>query len=126
MDKALPLLSAMCNKIGLTGIIDDHIGHQDDRIVTTGTAVKAIVMSIVAGRKPMYKLKEFYTDTDTEKMLGKGIQPEHITDDMLARALDDVFEIGSKKIMTETAMSCINKYEIPVKSIHADTTSKSL
>jgi hypothetical protein len=37
-----------------------------------------------------------------------------------------MYEIGSKKVMTEVAMSIIKEYNIPVKSIHADTTSKSV
>lgn len=126
-DKVLPLISAICDKIQLSEIIDSNVGEErSGTIVSTGKAVKAMVMNIVSGRKPAYRLKEFYKATDTEKMFGEGISPEHMTDDTIARALDDVFESGAKKIMTETAMSIINKYKIPVKSIHADTTSKSL
>lgn len=126
-DKVLPLISAICDRIGLVEIIDEHTGTtQNERILSTGNAVKAIAMNIVAGREPAYRLEEFYKYTDTEKMFGAGIKAEHITDDTIARALDEMYETGPKKVMTEAAMSIIKKYNIPVKSIHADTTSKSV
>lgn len=127
VDGALPLLSAICDKVGLANTIDSHIDKdQNNRIISTGTAIKATVMNIVADRKALYKLAEFYDQKDTHKMFGEGITPENFTDDVMARALDELYEIGPKKIMTETAMSIIKEYNIPIKSIHADTTSKSL
>jgi transposase len=127
IDGALPLLSAICDKINLVNIIDGHIDNdQDNRIISTGKAIKAMVMNIVANRKALYKLTRFYDNTDTQKMFGNDINPEHFTDDVMARALDELYEIGPGKVMTEAAMSIIKIYNIPVSSIHADTTSKSL
>jgi transposase len=126
VDGALPLISAICEKIKLTEIIDNKSDKTDEKKVSTGKAVKAIVMNIIAGRKPLYKLASFYENTDTDKLFGEGILPENLTDDTMANALDDVYKIGAKKIMTETAMSIINEYKIPVTRIHADTTSKNV
>lgn len=71
-------------------------------------------------------MSEFYGLTDTEKLLGKGTSSENLTDDVMAGSLDELNEIGPKMVLTETAMSIINEYGIPVTSIHADTTSKSV
>lgn len=126
-DGALPLISAICDKIDIARRIDLNVNaDQGSRIVSTGTAIKSMVMNIVTDRKALYKLDEFYAYTDTEKLFGEGIIPEHFTDDVMARALDELYEIGPKKVMTETAMFSIKEYKIPVNSIHADTTSKSL
>ena len=56
----------------------------------------------------------------------KALWLENLTDDTMANALDEVYKMGPKKVMTETAMSIINEYKIPVTSIHADTTSKNV
>lgn len=129
-DGALPILSAICNKIGLQKNIDKKIESNNDEkrasFVTTGQAVKSLVMNIIVDRKPFYKIQEFYKSKDVEKLLGEGIKVGHLTDDLYARALDDIHEIGPKKILTETAISIINKYNIPIGAVHADTTSKSV
>ena len=126
-DGARPLVAAICKKIGLSKNIDGHIeSEQSGRIVTTGKAIAALVMNIVSGKRPLYKVAESFEETDTEKLFGEGVNPRHLTDDLMARALDELYKIGPKKVMTETAMSIIKEYNIPVNSIHADTTSKSL
>jgi transposase len=127
VDGALPLLSAICDTIGLADRIDNHVGKdQSERIVSTGTAIKALVMNIVARRRALYKLTRFYGQTDTEKLFGEGVHPENLTDDVMARSLDELFEIGAKMVLTESCMAAINEYGIPVPSVHADTTSKTL
>lgn len=94
--------------------------------MTTGTAIKALVMNIVANRKALCKLPEFYEQVDTEKLFGEGIYPCNLTGDVMARALGDSCDMEPKKIMTETAMESINEYDIPVSGIHADTTPKNV
>jgi len=52
IDGALPLLSAICDKINLVNIIDGHIANdQDNRIISTGKAIKAMMMNIVAKKR---------------------------------------------------------------------------
>ena len=130
VDGALPILSAICDNIGLQKNIDEQIepskNERKSSFVTTGQAIKSLVMNIIVDRKPFYKIQEFYENKDIEKLLGEGIKVSHLTDDLYARALDDIHEIGPKKILTETAMSIINKYNIPIGAVHADTTSKSV
>ena len=125
-DGALPLISELCNKIELKKIIDEKIDDQNKKIVSTGNAVKAMIMNIIVGRKPLYLVDKFYEPKDTEKLFGEGIGPEHLNDDVMGRALDELYKIGAKKVLTETAMMSLQKFNIPVTSIHADTTSKSV
>ncbi len=126
IDGALPLLKGICDKIGLSELIDEKLGNQDNRIVSTGKAIMAIVLNTIVQRRPLYKLERFYEKTDTEKLFGEGVDAGQLNDDVMARALDELYEIGPKKIMTEAAMGIINKFNIKVEGIHADTTSKSV
>lgn len=126
IDEALPLLKGICDKIRLVELIDEKLENQDRRIVSTGKAIMAIVMNTIAQRRPLYKLERFYEKTDTEKLFGEGVEAGHLNDDTMARALDELYEAGPKKIMTEVAVEIIEKFDIKVKGIHADTTSKSV
>lgn len=44
----------------------------------------------------------------------------------MARSLDELFEVGAKMVLKESCMPTVNEYDIPVPSMHADTTSKTL
>ncbi len=109
----------MCEKMGLVELIDCKLGNQDNRIVTTGNAIKAMMMNIVSGRKPLYRLERFYENTDTEKLFGQDVAPEHLTDDTMARVLDDLYDIGPKKIMTELAMlrPLLKTYMVSIRGV---------
>lgn len=126
-DGALPLLAALIDKIDIAQIIDSHIEeNQEPRKVSTGKAIKALIMNIVDKRQPLYKVRDFYKDKDTGKLFGEKIKPDHFTDDLMERALDELHAIGAKKVLTEVAMNIINKFNIKLKSMHADTTAKNL
>ena len=125
-DGAMPLISALCDKIGITKYIDDKCGNYKNNKVSTGNSIKAMIMNIITRRKPLYKLKEAYAMVDTDRLFGEGIKSENLNDDTLGRALDELYELGPKKVFTELAMLAISKFNIKVSSIHADTTSKTL
>lgn len=78
IDGALPLLKGICDKIGLSELIDEKLGNQDDRTVSTGKAIMAIVLNTITQRRPLYKLERFYEKTDTEKLFGEGVEARHL------------------------------------------------
>jgi len=45
IDGALPLLKGIYDKIGLCELIDEKLGNQDNRIMSTGKAIMAIVLN---------------------------------------------------------------------------------
>ena len=71
LDGALPLLKGIYEKVGLSDLIDEKLGNQDGRIVSTGKAIMAIVMNTIIQRRPLYKLERFYEKTNTEKLFGE-------------------------------------------------------
>ncbi|MEW6082890.1 MAG: IS1634 family transposase [Bacillota bacterium] len=79
-----------------------------------------------AGRKPLYKVEEFYAEQDVEKVLGEGVRAEDINDDALGRTLDRMAQVDLKGLFSSVSLSCVLKDDIEVKSVHADTTSISV
>jgi hypothetical protein len=47
VDGALQVLSAMCEKTGLIELIDCKVGKQGNRIVSSGNAIKAMMMKLI-------------------------------------------------------------------------------
>jgi hypothetical protein len=39
-----------------------------------------MVLDTLSGRTPLYRLKEFFQEKDTELLLGSTIDPEHFSD----------------------------------------------
>ncbi|NSW92748.1 MAG: DUF4277 domain-containing protein [Firmicutes bacterium] len=75
IDGALPLLKGICDKIGLSELIDEKLGNQDDRRVSTGKAIMTIVLNTIAQRRPLYKLERFYVKRTLWKKLIRWRKP---------------------------------------------------
>lgn len=126
-DGAIPLILKYCRKLKIAEFINNKVEYDKTRrIVSPGTAVEALIANILSNRKPLSKLDEFYEDTDVEKYFGKNITAKNLNDDTLGRALDDLYSIGAKDTFSTIAIEGVKIFNVEVKSIHADTTSKTV
>lgn len=66
--------------------------------LSPGRRIEALVLNILAGRSPLYRVAEFYEDTAAGLIFGPGGAAEHLTDDCLARALDKLAESGPRAV----------------------------
>ena len=126
-DGAIPLILKYCRKLKIAEFINNKVEYDKTRrIISPGTAVEAIIANILSNRRPLSKLDEFYEDTDVEKYFGKNITAKNLKDDTLGRALDDLYSIGAKDTFSTIAIEGVKIFNVEVKSIHADTTSKTV
>jgi len=121
------LIAALCDEVGLADIVNSVV-RWDERQwkLSPGVLCKALVVNVLAGRKPLYKVEEFYAEQDVEKVLGEGVRAEDINDDALGRTLDRMAQVDLKALFSSVSLSCVLKDNIEVKSVHADTTSISV
>jgi len=66
---------------------------------------------------------EYFFDKPTERLLGEGILPAHINDDVMGRFLDSLYEEGVSELYQEIAMLVVKYLKLPCKSLNLDTTS---
>lgn len=121
---ASQLIGALYDELGIGKQIDAALKW--DRMqwkVSPGTHMKAMVMNVLCGRRPLYLMEEFYQGLDVEQLFGPGIQAADFNDDALGRTLDRVHEAGSWKLYSSLALSTLRKLEMPLDTIHSDTTS---
>ena len=127
VDGPIPLILCHARKLGIADEIDDRTARNDEKsIISTGKGIEAIIANILTDRKALYKIQQFYAGKDVEKFFGPKIKAEHFNDDALGRILDAFYEANPKDIFTSIALKSISTYNIKVKTIHADTTSKSV
>ena len=64
--------------------------------------------------------------SDIEGLLGQGVNASHFNDDRLGRTLDIIYKHGATQLFSDIVISAINEFQLDLKMIHADTTSKSV
>jgi transposase len=70
----LGIVAGIIDKIGLVDIIDKNLGKHNQQKVTTGQAVKAMVLNALGFvSAPLYLYSSFFKGKATEHLLGNNI-----------------------------------------------------
>ena len=96
----LGLVAGMYDELSIGFTIDDLVPQDfSKRILSVGDAVKAMVLNGLGFvNQRLYLVPEFFESKPTQRLMGKGIMPEHLNDDTLGRALDALYERGVTEI----------------------------
>ena len=120
----LPIVKQFAKQINLVDTINTMVKSQMQ--LPPGQAVLAMVLDTLSGRTPLYRLKEFFQEKDTELMLGSQIDPELFCDHNLGRVLDKIFDTGTQAIFSQLSQNAVKRFNIDSRKVHFDTTSISV
>ena len=125
---AAPLVRAMCEAIGLRTLIDQQLEWDEARCkLSPGERIQALILNILTGHQPLYRVWESFEDTDCELLLGRGVAPEDLNDDALARALDKLHAAGPARVFSQLALHVLSQEaEGLPRFLHWDSTTRSL
>lgn len=121
----LGLVAGMYDELEIGTQIDHLIAQDaDKRQVSLGQAVKAMVLNGLGFvNQRLYLVPYFFADKPTHRLLGPGISPEHLNDDVLGRALDQLYAYGVTSLYLVLAPHAVRRLGLTVTSVHADITS---
>jgi transposase len=123
----LGIVAGIIDEIGIVELIDEQVGQHSQQKVSTGQAVKAMILNGLGFvSAPLYLYADFFQGKATEHLLGTGITAEMLNDDLLGRTLDRIYERGIEQIFSLTAMAAYKKFGLQSQSYHLDSTSISV
>ena len=120
----LPIIKAYADHLGRVSLINNHVPTEMG--VEAGTVVLAMVLDTLSGRSPLYRLEEFFAQHDTELLLGKAVPPQALNDDTAGRVLDRLYDFGTMRLFTACAVRAATRSGLERRSVHFDTTSRSV
>lgn len=123
----LPLLQRLVRAIGIPDVINEAVKWDPARrILSPGERIEALILNILGGHRPLYRVHEFYEDTATELLFHEGVSTAQLNDDCLARGLDDLATAGPREVYSAVALRACVVEGIERQTGHFDTTSVSL
>jgi transposase len=124
---AAPLFRQLADEIGVVSIVNTLVAWDPRQCrVSPGERILLMMLDILAGKTPLYRLAERLTTTDVEILVGQGRRPEDFTDDSLGRALDKLHRAGPAKVFSAWALAAYAHDGITLETGHFDTTSRSV
>lgn len=121
----LGLVAAMCRELKIAEYFDARITNDSDaRNVSIGQAVVAMIINGLGFTgQTLYLVPEFFEDKPIDRLIGEGIQAEHLNDKILGRALDSLYDVGVSDLYLNLAIKVVNHLKLPCKVLNLDGTS---
>jgi transposase len=121
----LGLVAGMCDDLGIGDVIDHATQqHPEMRDLTTGEAVKAMVLN---GRglinHALDLVPRFFQNTPTYRLIAPGVTPDPLHDAALGRALDTLYADGVTARYRLLAATAAARFGLTPRVTHLDSTS---
>ncbi len=120
----LGIIAGIVDELEIVEKINEKVKIDCREKITAGLVVKAIILNGLGFvSRPLYLFNQFFQDKELEKLLGKGIESQHLNDDKLGRVMDELYALGLSNIFLEIALLAVNKFKIETEYTHLDSTS---
>lgn len=121
----LGLVSGMYDELRIGELIDRVLPQNEGKqIVSFGQAVKAMVLNGLGFvNRALYLTPLFFQDKPVDRLIGKGLEAQHLNDDVLGRALDAIYAYGPNILYPQLAVSTVKHLGLLCRFGHLDSTS---
>lgn len=121
----LGLVSGFCKEIGLEELINKRMPKESHKsMISNGTLLVAMILNGLGFvSRTLHMYPEYFSEKPTERLLGKGILPSHINEDVMGRFLDSLYDLGVSELYQEIALRVVKYLKLPCNSLNLDTTS---
>ncbi len=120
----LGLIAAFCHEIGLPQMIDAVIPKYCDHHVSHGDAVLAMILNGLGFHsRTLHMFSDFFKTKPVSTLLAKDIDAHHLTDDVLGRTLDALYEADVSALYQVIAERVVDKLGLTTDAVHLDITS---
>ena len=120
----LGLVAAMVDELGIVEWIDRVLPKDPGKqIVSYGQAVKAMILNGLGfNQRTLYLTPHFFQDKPVSRLLGEGIEAEHLNDDLLGRTLEAIFRYGPTALYAQVAARAVSRLGVGCRCGHLDAT----
>jgi hypothetical protein len=80
-----------------------------------------LVMNVLCGRSPVYRVEEFFRTRDVALLLGDDISIAAFNDDAIGRVLDRFYNYGTWKMFPEICVKAFQNFEVNCAVVHQDS-----
>jgi transposase len=120
----LPIVKEYAHRMGFVAVVNQALNC--GMRTGPGTILLGLVMNVLCGRSPLYRVEEFFGSRDVELLLGPELTAERFNDDALGRVLDRIHEYGTWKLFSEICLVAFRNFTVDCSVVHQDTTSVSV
>jgi len=120
----LPVVNAVLARLGFDALVEAYLPGPDARCaLEPARAIGVLVRNLTLGRSPLYGLGAWAAGFDPAQLGLFAGEAEHLNDDRVGRALDELFLADRASLTTALSLAAIRTYGIDCSELHNDSTS---
>ena len=121
------LIASVCKDLKIAERIDALLPVHEDRVVSPGTAVVALILNGLGfTNRRLYLTPQFFASKPVERLLGAPIEAKDLNDYTLGHALDDIAAHGVSRLFGSVAFGIALDNHLLGQTNHLDSTTLSL
>ena len=121
------LIAGVFDELEISDLIDDLLPKKSVHNVPHSTLIKAMCINGLGfTERRLYIFPEFFENLPTERLLGEGVLPKYLNDDVFGRTLDKIYEYGPTELFNRIILRAMRKFSINPQICHIDTTNFSV
>jgi transposase len=121
------IVAGIYDDLEIGRIIDEIIPKQGQHKLAHSVVLKAMILNALGfNERRLYIFPKFFSNIATERLLGPGVLPEDLNDDVLGRTLDRIYEANSTELFLKIVLQVMQNVQFGTQLLHADTTSVSV
>lgn len=123
----LGIVAGFFDSLKIAEVIYRALPKKSSRNLPRWVVIKAMILNGLGftGQR-LYLFPNFFMTIPTEKLLGEGITPSDLNDDLVGRTLDAIYEYGPTELFNEIALEVMKQFSLGTQLIHVDTTNFSV
>ena len=120
----LGLVAGMCKELKIAEYIDTLAPkNSDESNVSHGEAIVAMIINGLGFTgQSLHMFPRFFDNKPLDKLIRAGVEPEHLNDKVLGRALDKLFELDVSKVYFNRAIKVVKHLKLPCNALNLDGT----
>ncbi len=120
----LPLINHVLRRLGLDALLAESVPTTDQRQhVQHAKALGVLVRSVLVEREPIYRQQETVATFAPEAFGLDAKEAAHLSDDVIGRALDRLFDADRGTLLTRVVVSAVKGFALSLDELHDDSTS---
>ena len=107
------LIAGVFDELDISDLIDTLLPKKSGHNIPHSTVIKAMCINGLGfTERRLYLFPDFFENLPTERLLGEGVLPEHLNDDVFGRTLDKIYEYGATELFNHIILQAMK--HVPV------------
>jgi transposase len=121
------IVCGIYDELEIGGIIDEVLPKVGQHKLAHSIVIKAMILNCLGFTDSrLYLYSQFFENLPVERLLGPGVSASDLTDDVLGRTLDKIYEVDPTQLFMKLSMRMMEIVNLKVMQLHCDDTNFSV